>query len=141
MEKHEESKSFIKIDKKTLIGITLLLTVIMMLVGALTQIVTPGAYETDADGSIINGTYHELTHEEVGYSFWRIFVSPVEMFIKAPGDAMTGVIIILVITLIGGSFLILDKSGVLKYMMSVIVKKFGHKKYALLAIMILRVCF
>ncbi len=136
MQKHEESKSFIKIDKKTLIGITLLLTVIMILVGALTQIVTPGAYETDADGSIINGTYHELTHEEVGYSFWRIFISPIEMFIKAPGDAMTGVIIILVITLIGGSFLILDKSGVLKYMMSVIVKKFGHKKYALLAIMI-----
>ena len=136
MQKQQESKSFIKIDKKTLIGITLLLTVIMMLVGALTQIVTPGVYDTDADGSIINGTYHELTHEEVGYSFWRIFISPIEMFINAPGDAMTGVIIILVITLIGGSFLILDKSGVLKYMMSVIVKKFEHKKYTLLSIMI-----
>jgi uncharacterized membrane protein YeiH len=58
------------------------------------------------------------------------------MFINEPGDAMTGVIIILVITLIGGTFLILDKSGVLKYMMSVIVKKFAHKKYALLAVMI-----
>lgn len=137
MQNQQETKTFIKIDKKTLMGVTLLLTTIMMLVGALTQIVTPGAYETTADGSIINGTYHELTHEEVGYSFWRIFISPVEMFINAPGDAMTGVIIILVITLIGGSFLILDKSGVLKYMMSVIVKKFGHKKYALLAIMIL----
>ena len=137
MQNQNETKSFIKIDKKTLIGVTLLLTAIMMLVGALTQIVTPGAYDTTPDGSIINGTYHELTHEEVGYSFWRIFISPIEMFINAPGDAMTGVIIILVITLIGGSFLILDKSGVLKYMMSVIVKKFGHKKYALLAIMIL----
>ena len=109
---------------------------IILFVGVLTQIVPPGAYDTAADGSIINGTYHELTKEEVGYSFWRIFISPIEMFINEPGDAMTGVIIILVITLIGGTFLILDKSGVLKYMMSVIVKKFAHKKYALLAVMI-----
>lgn len=136
MENQHETKSFIKIDKKTLLGVTVLLLVIMLAVGALTQIVPPGAYDTTPDGSIINGTYHELTHEEVGYSFWRIFISPVEMFINAPGDAMTGIIIIVVITLIGGSFLILDKSGVLKYMMSVIVKKFGHKKYTLLAIMI-----
>ncbi len=133
----QEMKSFIKIDKKTLLGITFLLLAIMIFVGVLTQIVPPGAYDTAADGSIINGTYHELTRDEVGYSFWRIFVSPIEMFINAPGDAMTGVIIILVITLIGGTFLILDKSGVLKYMMSVIVKKFAHKKYVLLAVMIL----
>lgn len=136
MENQQEIKSFIKIDKKTLFGVTALLLGIILFVGVLTQIVPPGAYDTAADGSIINGTYHELTKEEVGYSFWRIFISPVEMFINEPGDAMTGVIIILVITLIGGTFLILDKSGVLKYMMSVIVKKFAHKKYALLAVMI-----
>lgn len=136
MENQQEIKSFIKIDKKTLFGVTALLLGIILFVGILTQIVPPGAYDTAADGSIINGTYHELTKEEVGYSFWRIFISPVEMFINEPGDAMTGVIIILVITLIGGTFLILDKSGVLKYMMSVIVKKFAHKKYALLAVMI-----
>lgn len=136
MENQQEIKSFIKIDKKTLFGVTALLLGIILFVGVLTQIVPPGAYDTAADGSIINGTYHELTKEEVGYSFWRIFISPIEMFINEPGDAMTGVIIILVITLIGGTFLILDKSGVLKYMMSVIVKKFAHKKYALLAVMI-----
>lgn len=136
MENQQEIKSFIKIDKKTLMGVTALLIGIVILVGILTQIVPPGAYDTAEDGSIINGTYHELTRDEVGYSFWRIFISPVEMFINATGDAMTGVIIILVITLIGGTFLILDKSGVLKYMMSVIVKKFAHKKYALLSVMI-----
>lgn len=136
MQNKQESKSFIKIDKKTLVGVTLLLTVIMILVGALTQIVPPGAYDTAADGSIINGTYHEISREEVDYSFWRIFISPIEMFLYSAGDAMTGVIIILVITLIGGTFLILDKSGVLKYMMSVIVEKFAHKKYILLAVMI-----
>lgn len=136
MQNQKETKSFIKIDKKTLFGVTFLLLAIMIFVGMLTQIVPPGAYDTTSDGSIINGTYHEIPREEVGYSFWRIFISPIETFIYATGDAMTGVIIILVITLIGGTFLILDKSGVLKYMMSVVVKKFAHKKYTLLAVMI-----
>lgn len=136
MESQKESKSFIKIDKKTLIGITLLLVGIMVFAGILTQIVPPGVYDTAEDGTIINGTYHEISREEVDYSFWRIFISPIETFIFATGDAMTGVIIILVITLIGGTFLVLDKSGVLKYMMSVIVKRFAHKKYTLLSVMI-----
>lgn len=136
MQKAQENKSFIKIDKKTILSISILLLAIMIFVGILTQVVQPGVYDTAADGSIINGTYHELTHEEVGYSFWRIFISPIETFIYATGDALTGVIIILVITLIGGTFLVLDKSGVLKYMMSVVVDKFAHKKYTLLAVMI-----
>ncbi len=133
----KENKAFIKIDKKTLIGVTVLLLGIMIFAGILTQIVPPGAYDTAEDGTIINGTYHEMTKQEVGYSFWRIFISPIETFIYATSDAMTGVIIILVITLIGGTFLILDRSGVLKYMMSVVVEKFENKKYILLSMMIL----
>ncbi len=128
--------SGIKIEKKTVIGISVLLFAIMIFAGILTQVVPTGAYDVDASGSIINGTYHEIPREEVGYSFWRIFISPVETFINATGDALTGVIIILVIVLIGGTFLILDKSGVMKYMMYVIVQKFSAKKYALLAVMV-----
>lgn len=132
----KENKSFIKIDKKTLLGVTILLFAIMFFVGILTQTIPTGAYDTTPDGSIINGTYHEIPREEVGYSFWRIFISPIETFIYATGDAMTGIIIITVITLIGGTFLVLDRSGVLKYLMSIIVEKFSGKKYTLLCTMI-----
>ncbi len=127
----------IKIEKKTIIGISILLIAIMIFAGILTQVVPTGVYDTDETGAIINGTYHEIAREDVGYSFWRVFISPIETFIKAPGDAMTGVLIILVITLIGGTFLILDQSGVLKYIMSTIVARFSKKKYKLLSIMIL----
>ncbi len=128
--------SGIKIEKKTVIGISVLLFAIMIFAGILTQIVPTGAFDVDASGAIINGTYHEIPREEVGYSFWRIFISPIETFINATGDALTGVIIILVIVLIGGTFLILDKSGVMKYMMYVIVQRFSKRKYALLAVMV-----
>ncbi|MGN0448582.1 MAG: Na+/H+ antiporter NhaC family protein [Acutalibacteraceae bacterium] len=137
MKKETESqKNFISIDKKTIIGVLVLLLGIMVFAGVLTQVIPTGIYDTAEDGSIINGTYHEISRESVGYSFWRVFVAPAEAFIFATGDAMTGIIIIAVIILIGGTFLVLDKSGVLKYIMSVIVEKFSSKKYALLATMI-----
>ncbi len=136
MNKDDYKSSGIKIEKKTIIGISVLLAAIMIFAGILTQTVPTGVYDVDANGSIINGTYHEIDREEVGYSFWRVFIAPIETFIFATGDALMGVAIILVIILIGGTFLVLDKSGVLKYMMSVIVEKFGNKKYKLLALMI-----
>lgn len=135
--KENESNVGIKIEKKTIIGIGALIIGIMIFAGILTQVVPTGVYDVDADGAIINGTYHEIAREDVGYSFWRVFISPIEAFIYATSDAMTAVVIIVVITLIGGTFLILDKSGVLKYIMSVVVEKFSKKKYTLLAIMIL----
>ncbi len=133
----QENNSLIKIDKKTIIGITVLLFAVMIFAGVLTQTVPTGVYDIAADGSIINGTYHEIPREEVGYSFWRVFVSPIETFLYATGDALTGVAIIMIIIIIGGTFLILDKSGVLKYIMSTIVTKFSAKKYILLSIIIL----
>lgn len=132
----QENSSLINIDKKTIFGVTALLFAIMIFAGILTQVIPTGEYNYAPDGSILNGTYHEIPKDEVGYSFWRIFLSPIEAFMYATSDAMTGVIIILVIILIGGTFLVLDKSGVLKYIMSVIVDRFSDKKYHLLAIMV-----
>lgn len=132
-----ENSIGIKINKKTVIGVTAILVGIMILGGILTQVIPSGAYDLDEAGAIINGTYHEIAKSEVGYSFWRVFISPVEAFIYDTSSAMTGVIIILVITFIGGTFLILSKSGVMKYMMCVLVNKFEKKKYFLLAALIL----
>lgn len=131
----EKSATGLHIDKKTIIGITLLLCAIMIFAGILTQVVPTGAYSTEADGSIIPGTYHEVSKDDVNYPFWRIFVAPFEVFTTS--DAMTGVAIMAFIVLIGGTFLVLDQSGVLKYIMQVIVDKFEKKKFVLLALMVL----
>ena len=74
--KDKEINVGIKIEKKTIIGITVLLIGIMIFAGILTQVVPTGVYDVDADGAIINGTYHEIAREDVGYSFWRVFISP-----------------------------------------------------------------
>lgn len=91
-----------------------------------------GVYETNPDGTIINGTYTQI---EDKLPIWKIILAPILVF--GTDTALTGMGIILMITLIGGTFLILDKCSVLKYIMATIIQKFGKKKYLLLNAMIL----
>ena len=128
----------LKLNKKTVILITCAILAIMVFVGILTQVIPRGEYLTDASGAIIatdaNGqsTYHEI---DFRLPFWKTFIAPIAVF--GSSDAMTGVAIIVFIILIGGTFLLLDKSNVLNFLMAVIVRKFSSRKYLLLPVVIL----
>ncbi len=132
MNKTENNQAGLSINKKTIILICILLAGIMAFAGVLTQVLPRGVYETNPDGTIINGTYTEI---EDKLPVWKIILAPILVF--GTDTALTGAGIILMITLIGGTFLILDKCSVLKYIMAIIIKKFGAKKYLLLNVMIL----
>lgn len=126
------------LNKKTVLFIFAVIAGILILVGVLTQVVPRGEYLRDAEGMLIaadeNGvsTYREL---DFRLPFWKTFTAPIEVFTTS--DALTGVAIILFIVLIGGTFLILDKSGVLTFIMSGVVLRFSRKKYLLLPVIIL----
>ena len=128
----ENKQAGLTINKKTVIVICLLLVAIMAFAGVLTQVLPRGVYQTADDGTIINGTYTQIQDK---MPIWKIILAPILVF--GTDTALTGVGIILIITLIGGTFLILDKWGVLKYIMAMIIKKFGKQKYLLLNFMIL----
>ena len=135
--KDPQQKQGLQLNKKTVIFITAVILLIMTLAGVMTQIIPRGEYLTDTDGTIIavdasgNSTYHEI---DFRLPFWKTFTAPIEVFTSS--DALTGVAIILFIILIGGTFLILDKSGVLSCIMSTVVSKFSKRKYVLLPIVI-----
>ena len=135
MENKENDSVGIKLNKKTLIGVTALLFAIMIFAGALTKIIPAGEFDTTADGSVIPGTYHQLSAEEVNYPLWRSLIAPFEVFTTP--DSLAGMGIIAFIILIGGTFLILDKTGILKYIMTTMVEKFSKQKYILLPVMAL----
>lgn len=132
METTENKQAGLSINKKTVILICILLAGIMAFAGILTQVLPRGVYETNPDGTIINGTYTQI---EEKLPVWKIILAPILVF--GTETALTGVGIILMITLIGGTFLILDKCNVLKYLMATIINKFGSKKYILLNVMVL----
>ncbi len=129
---NENKNAGLSINKKTVVLICVLLAAIMAFAGILTQVLPRGVYETNPDGTIINGTYTQI---EDKLPIWKILLAPILVF--GTETALTGAGIILIITLIGGTFLILDKCNVLKYIMAMIIRKFGAKKYLLLNLMIL----
>ena len=131
-----ENKSLgISLDKKTIAAILVALTVIIAFVGVLTQVLPRGEYqviEKDGYEQIVDGTYTELPDYKM--PVWKIFLAPVLCFTSS--NAATGLLIIVMVVLIGGAFLILDKCGVLKYIMAALIKKFSNRKYTLMAIII-----
>ena len=133
-----ENKSIdmgLQLNKKTMIALTLVLLAVLAFIGVLTQTMPRGEYEVAVQNGhevIVDGTYTLL--EDYKMPVWKILLSPILCF--ASSQAATGITIILMIVLIGGSFLILDKCGILKYIMATLIKKFSHKKYTLMAVVI-----
>lgn len=131
-EKTKKSEG-LNIDKKTLFGIAGLLFAILIIVGALTQFLPRGEFQVDENGSVIAGTYTE--NPDFKLPLWKVAASPVLAFTSS--KASVGLAIIAIIVLVGGTFLILDRIGVLKYMMAFIVNKFESRRYMLIAVMVL----
>lgn len=120
------------IDKKTVKSILAVLLGVLVLVGILTQVVPAGVYQIDESGAIIDGTYTEVEGYKI--PIWKIITSPVMAFTSS--NAATGLAILAILVLVGGTFLILDRVNVLRYIMASIVKKFSHNRYLLIAVMV-----
>ncbi len=133
MSNKEKKTEGLNIDKKTLFGIAGLLFGILIIVGALTQFLPRGEFQLDENGSVIAGTY--TVNSDFKLPLWKVAASPILAFTSS--KASVGAAIIAIIVLVGGTFLILDRIGVLKYMMAVIVNKFESRRYMLIAVMVL----
>ena len=116
-----ESKELgISLDKKTVIAIISALVIIMAFVGVLTQVLPRGEYDVIVENGyeqIVDGTYKELNDYKM--PIWKIFLAPILCFTS--NYAATGILIIVMVVLIGGAFLILDKCGALKYIMATLI--------------------
>lgn len=135
--KDKKQSEGLQIDKKTVLSILAVLLGVMILVGILTRVVPAGQYQVDAEGSIIDGTYQAL--EDYKMPIWKIIASPVLSFTGS--NASTGLMIMAIIILVGGTFLILDRIGVLKYIMVTIVNKFRDRRYMLICVMVFACMF
>lgn len=131
-----ENNSEIQISKKSFFSSVAILFLLMMAAGILTYVIPAGTFEkTYIDGreAILPGTF---TFTGAGrYPVWRWFTAPFEV-LWSP-DAVTVISIILFIFIIGGTFTVLDKSGMLQYIMNGLVRRFGSSRYQLMAVLVL----
>lgn len=122
----------VSINKKAFFSSILILLILMVAAGVLTHIIPTGSYERVLlnDRMTINPESFQFTNGQ-GYPVWRWFTAPIEVLWS--GDAPIVIAIIIFLLVIGGSFAVLNKSDMLKYVIGKIVKYFNKHKYYLLA--------
>ncbi|MGB4590435.1 MAG: AbgT family transporter [Clostridiaceae bacterium] len=131
-----KEQSGLKISRKSFLSSFTILFCLMVLAGILTKIIRAGTYQrimVDGRESVVANSFQYVN--PVNYPFYRWFLAPIEVL--RGSDSLTIIVIILFILLIGSTFVILDKSGILKFIMESIVRKFETRKYLLMGILIL----
>ncbi len=131
-----ETKQGLQINRRAFVGTAVMLLVIMAVAGILTLTVPQGQFDrvvVDGQETIVKDTYRLVEAQRL--PVWRWLTAPFEVF--AGPDASTAILIIAFVMFIGGTFLILESSGVLKYMLSGVVARYGGRKYRLLALLAL----
>jgi uncharacterized ion transporter superfamily protein YfcC len=128
-----KEKSGIRISTNAFIQAVVIIFILMMAAGILTRIVPTGEYaRVEVNGrQIINAESFSYTPRP-NYPIWRWFTAPFEV-LGAEGNIIV-IAIIVFILLVGIAFAVMDKSGILKSVISRIIKTFGGSKYTLLLI-------
>lgn len=126
-------KAGAQISTKAFLQAVLIIFALMVAAGILTRVVPAGQYaRVEVDGrEVIDPASFTLT-ERPDYPVWRWFTAPFEV-LAAPGN-LTVIAIILFILLVGVAFAVMDKSGILKSVISRIILAFGARKYMLLLV-------
>lgn len=125
-----KNDSSFQINKRSLLTAALIIIILITLTWILTLFVPPGEYSMQASA----GEKYKQTGEEGHYPIYNILLSIFKSF--APGGSVNTVMIVIMlfILLIGGSFTVLDKSGILRAAIAKIAQKMYMRKRLLIAV-------
>ena len=126
----------LKIGRRTFLATSAILIAVLILAGWLTRILPQGRYDrTLIDGreTIVPGSYQVVDNALL--PVWRWFTAPFEVL--GTEDMAAVVMIIAFVLLIGGTFQVMEKSGVLRSVMNSFVLRYSQKRYTLLALLTL----
>lgn len=109
---------------------------LMVLTYLLTLTVPGGQYERvpDENGNLIVDTEGEFTYVDGGIPFWKWLLSPVLVLGASGSGALIAVIAFLLV--IGGIFTVLDRCGLMQYMLDRLTARFGRTRYRLMAALV-----
>ena len=131
--RHEEAS--LKIGKRTFIIAFVILFMLILTVGILTQVIPTGSFNREiVDGRevIIEGSY-QLT-DQAKLPVYRWFTAPVEVLGSA--DSMVVIVIIFFLLAVSMAFSLLEKSDIMSLFISKIVRRFSKMKYLLMALIV-----
>lgn len=118
-----------KFGKKSFISVCLILIGIIVLVTILTHIIPAGIYDAGADGKFIEGSYHQI-ESETRLEWWQVLYSPVSALLFAQGND-TIIMVCVLLLVLGGSFLVMEKTGGLIALVRILLDKFSKRRRTL----------
>lgn len=135
MQNGKTDKGGLHVSTRSFLTTVAILVALMVLAGVLTRVLPQGQYARtlDANGNeiVVEGSY-VLTPDAERLPVWRWFTAPIEMLGDA--QALTAIVIIVFILLVGGAFSVLDRAGVFRYLIAATIRRFGGRKYLLLCL-------
>ena len=122
-EKEHKEQAFSTINAKAFVSVVVILVAILLISGILSYFVPQGAYERDADGTIVLDTY--VQKGVSGIPLWKVFTAPVRVF--ASSDAVTIIAISAFLLIMSGVFNLMDKTGGIKTFIVQIMNRLRDK--------------
>jgi uncharacterized ion transporter superfamily protein YfcC len=108
-----------------------ILLALMLAAGMLTRWLPAGSYQrATLDGREVIDPQSYQVVERPDYPAWRWLTAPLEVL--AGPDGATIIVIIVFLLLVGASFAVLERTGLIRAALAGILKRFGVRKYLLL---------
>ena len=131
MAKENDSGSLIEL--KVFLATIILLGILIIVAGAASYLIPAGSLTESISGGRTVHAYERIAQTPV--PVWRIVLSPLLCITGKNGSKI--VVLILFILIIGGSFAVMNNSGILPKMLSDLVRRFAHQKRLFLVINVL----
>mgnify|MGYP006284502709 CR=1 FL=1 len=128
-----ENKAGAQISKKAFTQSVIILAVIMLAAGVMTRVIPAGSFQramVEGREMLVPDSYQRVQRPD--YPAWRWLTAPVEVLWGE--DSLLVIAIIFFILFVGGSFAVLEKSGILEAGLGWIVNRFQGRKYQLLMV-------
>ncbi len=121
--------SQLKMSKKSFFTSLAILVAVVVFVGILTFVITPGQFQYDTDGKIIPGTWQEVAVSDTNrLPIYRWITAPIEALLFANGNGTIIQVCIMLLAL-GGAFFIIEQTGGIHAMITQLVSIFAKRKY------------
>ena len=119
----KKEKAASNISVRSFLMVVGLLVALLAVCGSLSCFIPQGAFERDAAGNILPGTYQ--MGQVQGIALWRVLTAPVRVF--ASEDALTIIMISIFLLVMSGVFNLLEKTGGVKTFIVHIMRRFRNK--------------
>ena len=123
MSEKTKQKAYSSISLRSFVTVMALLAVLLLLCGSLSYWIPQGAFQRDAAGNILPGTYVSGTVE--GIALWRLFTAPVRVF--GSEDGLTITVISVFLLVMSGVFNLLDKTGGIQTFIGAIMRRLRER--------------